>query len=723
MAFDDYDVHRRRSFGNGWSDDPWEKRTFDPSGYDRSGFDRFGRDRFGRTLAERDKRLGVIPADPRPWRGIDIETLPTDLTRQLCPHYRDWIVIDPEKTRYRRLGEDTRLFVEGKKGWEPVSSFSCLAIAQKHYAVARRQTQAHFEGGGFFRPVTRESLHRPRLSAADMPPAEIFMPITDVGPVARHSLDVEILPGVHPTQGRLIFSGSGNYRVQRSVSTDSPDALFGHLEEDGAYSLTASWERNNKAVFEGVPFDVLAQPGALREQLMPILDEEARLYILDHRLRGERPLLRAGWEAPQFGIFADGTGNNAHNDMADETKAPTNVAKLFELYPRIADGLVDRYYIDGIGTRTGQEASFSDLLDQGIAHSFGERVGRAISRMRRFFEDFPLAPFGYIDLFGFSRGSAMARALVNAIHHLSATDPGTWGGLRVVVRFVGLFDTVGSVGRAGNNSNDNRFARAGMPGPIILDLHPDAARAVFHLTAKDERRRNFPLSSIRGADGSLPAHFTEEAMPGAHADIGGGYRTGPEVVNFPPRQITWLRPEERDRQIDQALVEMQQQFQAPGLQIEPELVFEGVHQGPWQRSIIAFRAARLVRADLAHIALERMHAAATANGVPLLPLAELGGKGRSYRVPDELRALLARAEQAGPGSPDYDALYSGYIHHSHQYHRGQINGTWREGAPNLINSNSPNPNGRTIFPNDPERGNHPADPWQSPNRSQHVECI
>jgi hypothetical protein len=194
-------------------------------------------------------------------------------------------------------------------------------------------------------------------------------------------------------------------------------------------------------------------------------------------------------------------------------------------------------------------------------------------------------------------------------------------------------------------------------------------------------------------------------------------------VNFPPRQITWLRPEERDLQIDQALAEAQRQCHAPGLQIEPELVFEGVHQGPWQRSIIAFRATRMVRADLAHIALERMHAAATAKGVPLLPLSELGRKGHSCRVPDDLRALVARAEQAGPGSPDYDVLYRDYIHHSHQYHRGENTGTWREGAPNLINSNAPNPSGRTIFPNDPERVNRPEDPWQSPNRNQHVECI
>jgi hypothetical protein len=356
-----------------------------------------------------------------------------------------------------------------------------------------------------------------RDSPDALPPLSL-PPIKDTGEVARHSLDVEILPGVQSAGGRLILSGNRGYRIQREVNADptgSGSARFGNLEENGAYSLTLFQGSDQQTVFEGLPFPILAEPGSLHH-FIPA-GEHSRLFLLDHRLRGERPLLRIGLEAPQFGIFADGTGNNAHNDMAHETQAPTNVAKLFDLYPRIEKGLINRYYIPGIGTRTGEETNFSDLFDQATARSFGERVGRAIEEMRRFFEDFPLAPFGYVDLFGFSRGSAMARALVNAIHRLNATAPEYWGGLQVVVRFVGLFDTVGSVGMAGDNRNDNRIARAGMPGPIILDLHPDAARSVYHLTGQDERRANFPLSSIRGADGSLPAHLVEETMPRAMA--------------------------------------------------------------------------------------------------------------------------------------------------------------------------------------------------------------
>ncbi|MGE4578102.1 MAG: DUF2235 domain-containing protein [Desulfuromonadales bacterium] len=701
-------------------DDPWQPRKFDLYGFDEEGFDAFGRDRFGRTSTQRDPWFDDTLSDPTPWRGIAIETLPIQLTRQLHPHYRDWIVIDPEKARYQRLGENTRLFVEGKKGWEPVDSFSSLRIGQKHYAVTRRLTRRTFGGGGSFGSST-SCLN---FSYAEPPaPPVSFAPITDTGAVARHSLDVEILPGVQAAEGRLILSGSQNYHIQRAVSAATAgiqSTRFGNLAEKGSYTLKAAWGANKKTLFESVPFDILVAPGTLRGLLSPDVDEGARLYLLDHRLRGERPLLRAGWEAPQFGIFADGTGNNGHNDMASETKAPTNVTKLHDLYPHIDGGLVNRYYLDGIGTRTGEEDGFFNLLDQGIAYSFGKLVRDAIERMRIFFQRLPLATFGYVDLFGFSRGSAIARALVNCIHHLNDTDPAYWGGLRVVVRFVGIFDTVGSVGLPGNNINDNPISNAGMPCPINLDLHPQAARAVYHLTAQDEQRRNFPLSSLRSADGSLPTHFVEEAMPGAHADVGGGYRSGEELLYLPSQQFTWLRPEERDRQMAQTLTAYRQQYPVPGLEIEARIQWEGVHQPPWRRSIVSFCGRRLVRDELAHVALERMHAAALNHGVPLLPLAKLPSKNHAYRVPVELSAMVKQAERAGPGSAPYDALYRDYIHHSHRYRSGGEGG---EGLANQINAHDSNPGGRTVFANEPERGNYQKDPWQEASQNQQGVCI
>ena len=71
----------------------------------------------------------------------------------------------------------------------------------------------------------------------------------------------------------------------------------------------------------------------------------------------------------------------------------------------------------------------------------------------------------------------------------------------------------------------------------------------------------------------------------------------------------------------------------------------------------------------------------------------------------------------------YDALYRDSIYHSHQYHRGVGKERMPESKPNRINTNAPNPKGRTIYPNNPERGNRTVHTWKSAARNQQVECL
>jgi hypothetical protein len=79
----------------------------------------------------------------------------------------------------------------------------------------------------------------------------------------------------------------------------------------------------------------------------------------------------------------------------------------------------------------------------------------------------------------------------------------------------------------------------------------DAAQRVFHLTALDEYRKNFALTTIASAcqakalvDGARVPMGFELGIPGAHSDVGGGYHAGtakvepPEVRNLAPtRQV------------------------------------------------------------------------------------------------------------------------------------------------------------------------------------------
>lgn len=284
----------------------------------------------------------------------------------------------------------------------------------------------------------------------------------------------------------------------------------------------------------------------------------------------------------RIGVFFDGTGNNTRNAQAGLQKVEkwlletcsdpaqrekelrgcqmgqspvegssandvTNVGKLFEQYDITAGSLVAHSYISGIGTRdpivgdNGPEYRSDDTLTQGLDLDFGGENTSIIGKVTLACSDIILTGITddlrdvlpsvecihriEFDVFGFSRGAAAARHFVNVIDQKAnhplvkaiATNPDIrlkagfdWAS-RDDVRFafVGLFDTVVS----SFNSSVN------------VKLKADCAERVVHLTALDEVRKHFPLSRITtdAAGTSIPAHFTELALPGAHSDVGGGY--------------------------------------------------------------------------------------------------------------------------------------------------------------------------------------------------------
>lgn len=88
------------------------------------------------------------------------------------------------------------------------------------------------------------------------------------------------------------------------------------------------------------------------------------------------------------------------------------------------------------------------------------------------------------------------------------------------IRFVGIFDTVSSYSPKFHLNPDFND---------VNELHLDAvskARNVVHLTAADEHRKNFALTTIKAtATGDLKGKYAVEiSLPGVHSDIGGGYR-------------------------------------------------------------------------------------------------------------------------------------------------------------------------------------------------------
>lgn len=125
-----------------------------------------------------------------------------------------------------------------------------------------------------------------------------------------------------------------------------------------------------------------------------------------------------------------------------------------------------------------------------------------------------------VNVFGFSRGAAEARAFVNWLYDICEPKDGGWlfAGIPLRVQFLGIFDTVSSVGVAGVFSIIE--GRQGWAADN-MQVHPAVERCT-HMVAGHEVRACFPLDSVR-IDAQYPLNVKEYIYPGSHSDVGGGY--------------------------------------------------------------------------------------------------------------------------------------------------------------------------------------------------------
>ena len=287
-----------------------------------------------------------------------------------------------------------------------------------------------------------------------------------------------------------------------------------------------------------------------------------------------------------FSFFFDGTGNNLDADVG--TLKHSNVTRLFRAMPD-DDPNIGHYsfYVPGVGTY------FKEIGDEGgttRGGGAGDRGSDRIEWAQTQFDErmkFHIARANNpanaivevnISAFGFSRGAALARAFIHRFvkRRCRQDTESRWrltpGGYPVRIRFMGLFDTVASVGMpmSANNTSvigtaigsvshiiharledvsyaDTRperlafscNARPGAdPAPGDFDGHlgyggelhiPDMVEEVQHFVAAHELRNSFPLDSVSELEnGSIrkSPNFVETVYPGVHSDIGGSYRPG-----------------------------------------------------------------------------------------------------------------------------------------------------------------------------------------------------
>ncbi|SOZ39835.1 phospholipase effector Tle1 domain-containing protein [Cupriavidus neocaledonicus] len=95
------------------------------------------------------------------------------------------------------------------------------------------------------------------------------------------------------------------------------------------------------------------------------------------------------------------------------------------------------------------------------------------------------------------------------------------GNATLDLRFLGIFDTVASVGVA-----DSMPIAKGLMDWADGTMDIENVGKVVHYVAAHEIRQSFPLSTARIGAKAYPSNTKEFIYPGAHSDLGGGYGPG-----------------------------------------------------------------------------------------------------------------------------------------------------------------------------------------------------
>ena len=291
-------------------------------------------------------------------------------------------------------------------------------------------------------------------------------------------------------------------------------------------------------------------------------------------------------------FFFDGTGNNLDADAG--TLQHSNVARLFQSH-LLDDKVQGRfsYYVPGLGTyfpEIGDPGNTTRGL--GMGHMGQERLDWAFKKFDEAVQQAEARaqnPTNKIlsiklSVFGFSRGAAAARAFVRDMALRCHQEHGQYrlerGNYAIEVMFLGLFDTVASVGlpMSANNTPGAtslgaygtrttvdiraRLATTGIlamafgepgadPAPGSFDGHaawadglqvtPGFVKRCVHMVAGHEMRNSFPLDSALFGR-SYPDGVSEMVYPGAHSDVGGGYQPGEGARSLHPGEMLSLIP-------------------------------------------------------------------------------------------------------------------------------------------------------------------------------------
>ena len=131
----------------------------------------------------------------------------------------------------------------------------------------------------------------------------------------------------------------------------------------------------------------------------------------------------------------------------------------------------------------------------------------------------PRIPKIRVAVFGFSRGAIEARSFCYWLH-AALEEKSTLAGMPIEINFLGLFDSVASVGLPHSAAQTTPFrfidGHFSWAAETLTPL-PALVKQTVHYIAAHEQRMNFPVTRVQGSN------VHEMLYPGVHADVGGGY--------------------------------------------------------------------------------------------------------------------------------------------------------------------------------------------------------
>ncbi len=391
----------------------------------------------------------------------------------------------------------------------------------------------------------------------------------------------------------------------------------------------------------------------------------------------------------EIGVFFDGTGNNTANsieggDSGSYGNARSNVSlfhsqyKIGDLWTELADcgspkTKFSKIYMPGIGTASGG-SDYNPFTLTGAATGMGPEgvearvykacldVGKEIDRLSPMEEPEEIV----LDVFGFSRGAAAARYFVNCFrqgyveydaYYVNRKRARLPEGRNVRIRYIGIFDTVAAVGDGKDDDN----------GAVNVHVSSTQCERIYHLTAQNEYRENFRLNDNQPGGGEV------RRLPGAHSDVGGGYRDpGDRTTVAPTRTRVFASQEQAETARASAMQaagsarSSREAFWVSEGWIRPNEPQGGFVNTPgpvsvqrthglWGSSLRIYTFEEGERLDrpwvqpgLSRIPLRIMYEDAQKAGVPFLPFP---ADEPEYTVPPELEALAPGMAQGGPTPP------------------------------------------------------------------------